>query len=106
MKDLKLKAITALLLMTVLCALGNYLLVRRAILLIAEREQVHNERKLDSLSELNDLLEAESDDAMESGSVDLVTFLSHKRAIVYLRSGWDLVRGSIQTIGGIKICRK
>ena len=43
MKDLKLKAITALLLMTVLCALGNYLLVRRAILLIAEREQVHNE---------------------------------------------------------------
>ena len=52
MKDLKLKAITA------LRALGNYLLVRRAILLIAEREQVHNERKLDSLSELNDLLEA------------------------------------------------
>ena len=50
--------------MAVLCALGNYLLVRRAILLIAEREQVHNERKLDSLSELNDLLEAESDDAM------------------------------------------
>ncbi|MBQ7174478.1 MAG: hypothetical protein IJR62_03350 [Lachnospiraceae bacterium] len=35
MKDLKLKAITA------LRALGNYLLVRRAILLIAEREQVH-----------------------------------------------------------------